>query len=89
MNEKRITLLEISTKTIAVHTVTYFIMGLLAFNILDYEKYLADPHIRIFMRQISDVTVMMGPVFQPIREFLFGILFFMVIILPIVVLAMT
>ncbi|MBN2029302.1 hypothetical protein JW824_03560 [bacterium] len=77
MNEKRISFLSISVKTIVVHTVTYFFMGLLAFQILDYETRFADPHFGNFMRQTSDVIVMMGPVFQPIRGFLFGIVFFL------------
>ena len=77
MNERRITLLEVTIKSIAVHTVTYFFIGLLAFQILDYAKQFADPQVRIFMRQTSDPIVMMGPVLQPIRGFLFGIVFFL------------
>ncbi len=77
MNEQRISFLEISVKTIVVHTVTYFFMGLLAFQLLDYETRFADPSFNHFMRQTSDVIVMMGPLFQPIRGFLFGIVFFL------------
>ena len=76
-NNKHNSFLEISIKTIVVHTVTYFVMGLLASQIFDYAKQFADPSIRVFMRQTSDVMVMIGPLLQPIRGFLFGIVFFL------------
>jgi hypothetical protein len=60
-----------------VHTVTYFAVGLLAFTVLDYSARFAEPSISCFMRQTDDPLVAAGPLFQPIRGFLFGIVFYL------------
>jgi hypothetical protein len=67
----------ITLKSVVVHTVTYFIMGLLAFTLFDYSAKYADPNLRILMRQTNDPWVMAGPLFQPIRGFLFGVAFYL------------
>jgi hypothetical protein len=64
-------------KTIVTHTVTYFIMGLLASTILDYPRFFAESSLNLMMRPTSDPWVMAGPLFQPIRGFLFGIIFYL------------
>ncbi len=66
---------EIVIKTIVVHTVTYFIVGFLAFVVFDYSRLYANTTLALFMRQTTDPMVMAGPLFQPIRGFLFGIAF--------------
>ncbi len=70
------TFAELALKTIVVHTVTYFVCGLLAYSLLDYEQHFADPNVRILMRQTNEPIVMAGPLFQPIRGLLFAIAFF-------------
>jgi len=77
MNDRQITFLGITVKTIVVHTVTYSIMGVLAFIIMDYETTFAETDLRYIMRQTNDAIVMAGPLFQPIRGLLFGIVFFL------------
>jgi hypothetical protein len=72
----RSTLPETVAKTIVTHTVTYFIMGLLASTILDYPRFFAESSLNLMMRPTSDPWVMVGPLFQPIRGFLFGIVFY-------------
>jgi hypothetical protein len=67
----------ITLKASVVHTVTYSVMGLLAYSLLNYSGRYADPTVRTFMRQTTDVWVMLGPLFQPIRGFLFGIAFYL------------
>ena len=69
--------LAIALKASVVHTVTYSIMGILAYSLLDYSGKYADPNVRNFMRQTTDLWVMIGPLFQPIRGFLFGIAFYL------------
>jgi hypothetical protein len=69
--------LSVVIKTVVTHTVTYFIMGLLAFAILDYARLFAESSLNVMMRQTNDPWVMMGPVFQPIRGLLFGIVFYL------------
>ena len=76
MNGRQPTFAELALKTIVVHTVTYFVCGLLAFTLLDYERHFADPNVHILMRQTNEPMVMAGPLFQPIRGLLFAIAFF-------------
>lgn len=77
MRQSPPTLIEILVKTIVTHTVTYFIMGLLASTILDYASLFATSSLKLMMRPISDPWVMVGPLFQPIRGLLFGIVFYL------------
>jgi hypothetical protein len=77
MSQTRPTLLEAVVKTIVTHTVTYFIMGLLAYTILDYTRFFAESSLNLMMRQTNDPWVMAGPLFQPIRGILFGIVFYL------------
>lgn len=75
--QARPTFLEIGLKTIVAHTVTYFIMGLLASTLLSYGALYAGTSLNQLMRQVSDPLVMAGPLFQPIRGALFGVVFYL------------
>jgi len=77
MNKARPTLIEALVKTSVTHTVTYFIMGLLASTMLDYARFYAESSLNLMMRQTNDPWVMAGPLFQPIRGILFGIVFYL------------
>jgi hypothetical protein len=77
MHRRRPTFWEVTLKTIVVHTITYFAVGLLAFTVFDYSTRFADPSLGCFMRQTDDPLVAAGPLFQPIRGFLFGIVFYL------------
>ena len=77
MNQSRPTIVEVILKTMVTHTVTYFIMGLIASTVLEYGRLYAETSLNLLMRQISDPLVMAGPLFQPIRGALFGIVFFL------------
>jgi hypothetical protein len=59
-----------------VHTVTYFVVGLLAFWVFDYSDRFAAPGLRHFLRQTDHPLVMAGVLFQPIRGLLFGLVFY-------------
>ena len=59
-------------KTAVVHTITYFIAGVLAFTLGGYEKTFSQPPLSYFMRPTSDPLVMAGPLFQPIRGVIFA-----------------
>jgi hypothetical protein len=63
-------------KTTLVHTVTYFLIGLLSFLFLDYSARYADPTVAVALRQTDDPLVTAGPLFQVLRGFLFGIAFY-------------
>jgi hypothetical protein len=63
-------------KTIVVHTVTYFLAGLVAFQALGYGQRYAEPPLSLLMVPTDDPRVMAGPLFQPLRGLLFGLVFF-------------
>ena len=52
-------------------------MGLLASTIFEYGRLYAETDLNLLMRQTSEPMVMAGPLFQPIRGILFGIVFFL------------
>ena len=64
-NTNRPTLLGLSIKTIVVHTITYFFMGILAFTLLNYTQSFATGTLACFMRPTSDPLVKAGVLFQP------------------------
>jgi len=68
----------IATKTALVHTITYFIAGILAYTTMDYAKAFSDPALHGYMRATTERIVMAGPLFQPIRGLLFGLVFYLV-----------
>lgn len=70
-------LVSILVKTTLTHTVTYFLMGLVALVLLGYADKYADPAVSILMRQTTDPLVAAGPLFQVIRGALFGIVVFL------------
>lgn len=66
----------ITLKTAAVHTVTYFTVGVLSYLFLDYTAKYADPTVANFVRQTADPLVAAGPFFQILRGLLFGLAFY-------------
>jgi len=76
-DQSRPTAIEVITKAIATHTITYFIMGLLASTLFDYSALYAETSLNLLMRETSHPLVIAGTLFQPIRGVLFGIVFFM------------
>jgi hypothetical protein len=71
------TVLGVTIKTAIVHTVTYFLMGLIASTLIDYSTWYAKPPLSLYMRQFDDPLVMAGPMFQPIRGIIFGLVFYL------------
>lgn len=67
----------ITLKTVVTHTVTYFIAGVLAMTLFRYGQQFADPDFPYPMRLVSDPIVAAGPLFQPLRGLLFGLVFYM------------
>jgi hypothetical protein len=77
MNGKELTLWGIVSKTAIIHTLTYFVVGLIAFSLFNYSARFADPALGSLMRQTDDPLVQAGVLFQPIRGILFGLVFFL------------
>ena len=67
----------LTLKTVVAHTVTYFLVGLMALTLLGYEQLFARPQLAVYMRQTDDPWVMAGPLFQPIRAVLFASVFYL------------
>jgi len=67
----------ITLKTIVTHTVTYFLMGILAFFLFDYATQYTETSLNLLMRPTTDPIVRAGILFQPIRGLLFGIAFYL------------
>ena len=76
LDAKRITLPGLTIKTIVVHAVTYFIAGILAYSLNDYQTTYSQPPLSYLMRPTSDRLVMAGPLFQPIRGLIFALAFY-------------
>ena len=68
---------EVVVKTVVVHTVTYFVVGLAAFWAFDYARKFGEPGVRSLMRQTDEPLVMAGPLLQPVRGLLFGVVFYL------------
>ena len=77
MTSGRPSLGEVLVKTMVTHTVTYFLIGLAASWCFDYAHKFAEPGVRSLMRQTDEPLVMAGPLFQPIRGLLFGLVFYL------------
>jgi len=65
----------IIAKTVLVHTLTYFAIGFISYKLFSYTALLADPGNN--MRPATHPLVKAGVLFQPIRGFLFGVIFYL------------
>ena len=66
--------LTLTVKTAMCHTITYFVMGLLAFHFLHYADFINKPNSG--MRPVSDPLVVLGPALQILRGVLFVLVFY-------------
>ena len=73
MTSAHVRFLPLAGKTIAVHTVTYLVMGVLASSLLDYAAAFSRPDMACWMRPLSDPLIMAGPLFQPLRGLVFAL----------------
>lgn len=72
--DKPVSLGPLVIKTAVVHTITYFLAGVLAMTLLRYGDLYAAPG--SIMRPITDPLVMAGPLLQPLRGVIFGLAFY-------------
>lgn len=66
--------LTLAVKTVVSHTLTYFMMGALAFHFLHYADLINNP--ASGMRPMTDPLVMLGPALQIFRGVLFAAVFY-------------
>jgi hypothetical protein len=74
---KQLSVASITLKTKIVHTVTYFIVGLIAYSLFDYSASFADPALSSLIRPTNDPLVQRGVLFQLIRGILLGLVFYL------------
>lgn len=67
--------LTLATKTVVCHTLTYFVMGAIAYNMLHYADLISSPNSG--MRPISNMWVIFGPALQVFRGVVFASVFYM------------
>ena len=70
--ERPLSFSRLALKTVIVHTITYFVAGILAYTLGGYEQTFSQPPLSYFMRPTSDPLVRAGPLFQPIRGVIFA-----------------
>lgn len=66
--------LPLAARTAVSHTVTYFIMGLLAAHFLNYAAVFSNPNSGL--RPITSPWIMAGPLLQPLRGLIFALVFY-------------
>jgi hypothetical protein len=76
MKENQITLPGLAFKSIVAHTLTYFLVGLIAYNVFNYTSDFAQADMRTWMRQTDDPIVALGPALQFLRGILFALAFY-------------
>lgn len=74
MEETQVRFVPLAAKTVVCHTITYFVMGLLAYHFLHYETIINDPCSG--MRPITSLWVVSGPALQLFRGVLFASVFY-------------
>jgi hypothetical protein len=68
---------DVIVKTAVVHTVTYVVVGVAAFSLFNYPELIRTTPFGANFRSLEDPVVMAGPLFQPIRGSLFGLIFYL------------
>lgn len=76
MEENQITVIGLTLKSIVSHTLTYFLVGLMASVVFNYSADFARPELSAYMRQIGDPVIALGPALQPLRGVLFALAFY-------------
>lgn len=76
MKDNQITVLSLTLKSIVAHTLTYFLVGLVASIVFNYSADFARPELRSYMRQLGDPIIALGPALQPLRGILFALAFY-------------
>ena len=77
MHSRELTFWGVTAKTVVAHTLTYFLAGVVAFTLLDYETRFADPVLNGYLRSTDAPIIALGPLLQVIRGLLFGAVFYL------------
>ena len=75
MEDSRVRFVPLAVKTVVCHTITYFICGLLAYKLLNYEAIINNPCSG--MRPTTSLWVILGASLQIFRGILFASIFYL------------
>jgi hypothetical protein len=75
MEDSQVRFVPLAAKTVVCHTITYFVMGALAYNLLHYADFINNPNSG--MRPTTSTWVMLGPALQIFRGVLFATVFYL------------
>lgn len=75
MQDSQPRFLPLAAKTVVCHSITYFVMGALAYNLLHYADFINNPCSG--MRPITSPWVIFGPALQIFRGILFASVFYL------------
>lgn len=75
MEDSQVRFAPLAVKTVVCHTITYFICGLLAYNLLNYQAIIDNPCSH--MRPITSLWVILGAPLQIFRGVLFASIFYL------------
>lgn len=74
MDDSQPRFIPLAAKTVVCHTITYFLMGALAYNFLHYADFINKPNSG--MRPTTSLWVLFGPALQVFRGILFASVFY-------------
>lgn len=74
MAEQEVRFAPLAAKMAVCHTITYSVMGAIAYNLFHYAELFNQPNSGF--RHIDDPLVILGVVFQPLRGLLFAAVFY-------------
>lgn len=74
MEDSRVRFVPLAAKTVVCHTLTYFVMGILAYHFLHYEEFINNPCSG--MRPTTSLWVILGAPLQIFRGVLFASVFY-------------
>ena len=60
-------------RTTILHTITYFVIGIVVSKAFGYADIFRLPEISSFMREPDSIYVLLGPFLQPLRGFIIGL----------------
>jgi hypothetical protein len=63
-------------RVVCLHVLTYFLLGLTAYLILDYRRAFETTELRYLMRPTTSTWVVAGPALQPVRGLLFALILY-------------
>jgi len=75
MEDSQVRFVPLAVKTVVCHTITYFVTGLLAYNLLNYQAFIDNPCSG--MRPITNLWVILGAPLQLFRGILFASIFYL------------